>query len=572
MKIVELSTLKTDTLVKLLQSEIDLLKVIKHPNVLHCYEVLSSTNNCYIVTEYCSGGDLETRLQKQGALSEREFRRIVWESYQGLRYLAGLNIIHRDFKIANIFLSNGVAKLADFGFAQRLRHAEERFTDVNIGSPVYMAPEAMIENLYGPKTDVWAFGIFVYELLHGDTPLGYCETEEELFEGVRTQLTAKEINPTVSAQLRDLILKCLQVDERRRISVAQIGREAYMLELEAEFAPERTVRDANRTILVPSKQFESVRTTENNPRVSLSHLNIPQQHRSLSHLTIGPSIASQLVMGSNDTQSRMTQLSSVVPSTNSQIVLLGNRNSTQGLITQTVIHPQMQNSAIKHPQTLSFTKQGSRPYSQTLTTTMNRVKPQTYAPTNLIRSKISFSQCVQLLHYCRLIHKCVTAGTKITSCAKVVDYLSGWLLALTEELKLKCLTFVQFDGERAPLREKKLGDLVEEYYAKYRNELKTTVLNPGHSGIYLLIKESLAVLDRDIHLAKSQFEVDVMVRAALLLAALYEINAEVEKASESGDFSRLGSLKMDEFLNRPNESFSIDSYNHTKARMASLFR
>ena len=45
---------------------------------------------------------------------------------------------------------------------------------MNIGSPVYMAPEAMIDNLYGPKTDVWAFGIFLYEMAHGDTPLGYC--------------------------------------------------------------------------------------------------------------------------------------------------------------------------------------------------------------------------------------------------------------------------------------------------------------------------------------------------------------------------------------------------------------
>lgn len=126
------------------------------------------------MTEYCNGGDLETHIQKRRALSDKDFKRVVWEAYQGLKYIAGMNIIHRDFKIANIFLNNGVAKLADFGFAQRLKHSEERFTDVNIGSPVYMAPEAMTENLYGPKTDVWAFGILLYEIVHGDTPLGYC--------------------------------------------------------------------------------------------------------------------------------------------------------------------------------------------------------------------------------------------------------------------------------------------------------------------------------------------------------------------------------------------------------------
>lgn len=140
MKIVELASLKTETLVKLLQAEIDILRSVKHPNVLSCYEVLSSANNCYIVTEYCDGGDLETHIKQHGPLNDREFKKIVWESYQGLKYIAEFNIIHRDFKMSNIFLSNGLAKLADFGFAQKLKYAQERFTDANIGSPVYMAP------------------------------------------------------------------------------------------------------------------------------------------------------------------------------------------------------------------------------------------------------------------------------------------------------------------------------------------------------------------------------------------------------------------------------------------------
>lgn len=73
-----------------------------------------------------------------------------------------------------------------------------------------------------------------------------------------------------------------------------------------------------------------------------------------------------------------------------------------------------------------------------------RTKTQTVAPTNIVRSKISFSQCVQLLHYCRLVHKCIVTGLKIHSCAKVADYLSAWLLGLVEELRIKCQNFVQF--------------------------------------------------------------------------------------------------------------------------------
>ena len=55
--------------------------------------------------------------------------------------------------------------------------SSEKFKDINIGSPIYMAPEGLIQNIYGPKTDVWAFGILIYEILHGETPFANCRTE-----------------------------------------------------------------------------------------------------------------------------------------------------------------------------------------------------------------------------------------------------------------------------------------------------------------------------------------------------------------------------------------------------------
>ena len=87
-----------------------------------------------------------------------------------------MRVIHRDFKVANIFMNDGVAKIADFGFAKKLKHPDEVFTDINIGSPIYMSPESFLYHRYGPKTDVWAFGIFLYEILHGDTPLYFCKS------------------------------------------------------------------------------------------------------------------------------------------------------------------------------------------------------------------------------------------------------------------------------------------------------------------------------------------------------------------------------------------------------------
>jgi serine/threonine protein kinase len=72
-----------------------------------------------------------------------------------------------------------------------------------------MSPEGLIDNIYGPKTDVWAFGVFLYEVLHGDTPLGFCKTEAELKTHITTPLPIDRIKHSLPPDLKDLILKCL---------------------------------------------------------------------------------------------------------------------------------------------------------------------------------------------------------------------------------------------------------------------------------------------------------------------------------------------------------------------------
>jgi serine/threonine protein kinase len=146
--------------------------------------VFTSNRNCYIVTELCNQGDLESNFRKRGQINETEIRQIVADVYKGLDYLASKGIVHRDLKIANVFQHNGVAKIADFGFAVYSKYAlplvSLNFKDLSIGSPLYMSPEGFLKNTYGPKTDVWSFGVMVYELYHKKTPYSRCSTEKEL--------------------------------------------------------------------------------------------------------------------------------------------------------------------------------------------------------------------------------------------------------------------------------------------------------------------------------------------------------------------------------------------------------
>lgn len=119
--------------------------------------------------------------------------------------------------MSNILVNKGVAKIADFGFAL---FTNRSFKDINIGSPLYMSPEGMLKNIYGPKTDVWAFGIMVFELIHGTTPFSSCTSEKELRESVIKPLQLLHFRDNLSTELKDLVTRCMEVKESLRPTIA----------------------------------------------------------------------------------------------------------------------------------------------------------------------------------------------------------------------------------------------------------------------------------------------------------------------------------------------------------------
>jgi serine/threonine-protein kinase ULK/ATG1 len=123
----------------MLESEIALLQELKHRNIIALKQVYHTSNNCYIVTEYCEKGDMANYLKQQLRLPEIEALVFLRDLLSGYRYLVRKGIIHRDLKPANSFLSmEGTLKIADFGFA--MRAGDSNLARMNVGSPVYMAP------------------------------------------------------------------------------------------------------------------------------------------------------------------------------------------------------------------------------------------------------------------------------------------------------------------------------------------------------------------------------------------------------------------------------------------------
>lgn len=152
----------------LLKNEISILQELDHPHIVKLVEVLYSNNHCYIITEYCEGGDLEKYASSHDNL---EWGSIIFQLAQGCQYLASKNVVHRDLKPANIFLKDGCWKIGDFGFAKKISHSGALIIEgYKVGSPLYMPIETLERNMYSIKSDSYSLGVMIYYLISRKFP------------------------------------------------------------------------------------------------------------------------------------------------------------------------------------------------------------------------------------------------------------------------------------------------------------------------------------------------------------------------------------------------------------------
>ena len=125
------------------------------------------------------------------------------------------SIIHRDLKPANIFLKSGEIKIADFGFAMKSTDGKKYYS-YNVGSPIYMPPEALNENKYSFKSDIWALGVIFYEMLTGKTPWK-AKTEKELGRLLNSVPIKKLLPKNISQPSMDFLIRTLDIDFHSRM-------------------------------------------------------------------------------------------------------------------------------------------------------------------------------------------------------------------------------------------------------------------------------------------------------------------------------------------------------------------
>ncbi|XLR17857.1 hypothetical protein S83_045769 [Arachis hypogaea] len=160
---------KTENDIHNLRQEIEILRKLKHENIIQMLDSFESPQEFCVVTEFAQG-ELFEILEDDKCLPEEQVQAIAKQLVKALHYLHSNRIIHRDMKPQNILIGAGsVVKLCDFGFARAMSTNTVVLRSIK-GTPLYMAPELVREQPYTHTVDLWSLGVILYELYVGQPP------------------------------------------------------------------------------------------------------------------------------------------------------------------------------------------------------------------------------------------------------------------------------------------------------------------------------------------------------------------------------------------------------------------
>jgi len=199
--------------------EIQILKILRHPNITQLYEILEDESNLFLITEYAPNGELFDYIVANQRIRDVEASKFFQQIIDGIEYIHKLNVVHRDLKPENLLLDeNYNIKIVDFGLSNLYR--ENELLKTACGSPCYAAPEMIAGRKYsGLQVDIWSSGVILYALLCGYLPFDDNDTQILYRKIMRGEY---HIPSFVSPDASDLIKKILNIHPGRRYTIEQI--------------------------------------------------------------------------------------------------------------------------------------------------------------------------------------------------------------------------------------------------------------------------------------------------------------------------------------------------------------
>lgn len=227
-----------------LNQEVSVLQRLNgHPNVVQLYEVFETSSHVVLVMELAPGGDLLRYVRQKRVLTEPCAKELFKQLMDGIRYIHGMGVVHRDIKLENLLLDGrGCVKIADFGVAAFVKGPGHKLTD-HCGTPSYIAPEVLLEAGYeGPPVDVWSAGVVLYAMLCGRVPF-----KGEQFSDLKRCIVAGQFSlpPQLGEAATALLRALLVVDPATRLTVPGALSHAWLEGVRsrdaADFDPERCI-------------------------------------------------------------------------------------------------------------------------------------------------------------------------------------------------------------------------------------------------------------------------------------------------------------------------------------------
>jgi len=222
---------------ELVRTEINIMKLCRHPNIVRLLDHFENEECIFIVMEYLSGGDLANYLTNcTSMLTEKQIAKIIFQISSGLQYLHDYGIVHRDIKPQNLLYNIGnngeiTVKIMDFGISKIMGNNEK--TLGGFGTLCFIAPEVILRKPYDKKIDVWSMGVTIYLLLFGDLPFksdnGTEETIAKMIVYYDLEISKHIIKR--SEELKNLVVKCLVKNPEKRIDLKQIINNETILNL-----------------------------------------------------------------------------------------------------------------------------------------------------------------------------------------------------------------------------------------------------------------------------------------------------------------------------------------------------
>ncbi|NUN46895.1 serine/threonine protein kinase, partial [bacterium] len=196
-------------------------KLIHHPNVVKIYGAGSSETRRFITMEMVEGKTLKQLIREKGALPVDETLRMALHIAEGLKEIHRHGVVHRDLKSENVLLrSAGSLVIMDFGLARIKGMTSAAARDQLVGTLAYMSPEQSLGKEVDHRSDIYSFGVIMYEMLYGEMPF-IANNEMELILAIHNE-TPPRLVAAVQTPYSELIRICLAKSPEQRFGDVQM--------------------------------------------------------------------------------------------------------------------------------------------------------------------------------------------------------------------------------------------------------------------------------------------------------------------------------------------------------------